>query len=141
MLRVLRPGGTLIITFTNVRSPYSWWKKYVFYPAVLVYHSVCRGFKPDSPVVLPPDPKGRTLYTKRTACKCLESEGAEVSRILGYYFNVFLSPLDELFPTLALRMTRALEEERWPRPEWLAAGWIIKAKKCGPAVEGAARNS
>ena len=50
-------------------------------------------------------------------------------KTLGYYFNIFLSPLDEIFPALALRTTRTIEESRWPKPEWIASGWIVKVKK------------
>ena len=39
ILRVLKPGWTLIITFTNIRSPYAWWKNFVFYPAVSAWHA------------------------------------------------------------------------------------------------------
>jgi ubiquinone/menaquinone biosynthesis C-methylase UbiE len=130
MLRVLKPGGTLIITFTNVASPYSWWKRYVFYDAVTAFHAVRRFFSPRrARVTLPPNPRGRSLYTVRRAHGLLKSEGAEVLATQGYYFNIFLAPLDELFPSLAVRVTRKLEEGRWPRPEWIAAGWIIKARK------------
>lgn len=130
MLRVLRPGGTLVITFTNVTSPYSWWKKYIYYPAVIQYqalrgHAIARR-RQSAP---PPDPRGRALYNKGGARKFLESEGAEVVHILGYYFNIFLSPLDELFPSAALHVTQRLEEGRWVRPEWIASGWIVKAQK------------
>ena len=130
MVRVLKPGGTLIITFTNALSPYSWWKKYVYYPAIMHLQAM-----PGYPAnnrrrnVSPPDPKGRTLYNKRGACEFLKSEGAQVSRIVGYYFNVFLSPLDELFPSAALAVTQRLVEGAWPAPEWVASGWIIKARK------------
>jgi ubiquinone/menaquinone biosynthesis C-methylase UbiE len=130
LLRVLRPGGTLIISFTNAVSPYSWWKKYAYYPAVrriqalhgYVGHRARR-------VVSPPDPKGRTLYSKSKACDLLESEGAQIVQVLGYYFNVFLSPLDELFPSAAHRVAQRFEEGSWPVPEWVASGWIIKARK------------
>jgi ubiquinone/menaquinone biosynthesis C-methylase UbiE len=136
ILRVLKPGGTLLITFTNAVSPYSWWKKYVYYPAVtqiqaLSGHPLNNGRRKISP----PDAKGRTLYNKSDACDFLRSEGAQVSRILGYYFNIFLSPLDELFPSVALSVTRRLEEGSWPAPEWVASGWIVKAKKINASAE------
>jgi ubiquinone/menaquinone biosynthesis C-methylase UbiE len=138
MLRVLKPGGTLLITFTNIVSPYSWWKKYVFYPAVAGYHSLRRGSGLGRlQWTLPPDPKERALYNKAEARDFLQSEGAEVVQILGYYFNIFLSPLDEIFKSPALWVTRKLEEGHWPRPEWIASGWIIKAKK----KEGSPRES
>jgi ubiquinone/menaquinone biosynthesis C-methylase UbiE len=127
MLRVLRPGGTLLITFTNLRSPYSWWKTYVFYPAVTRYHALRRRSASYPRLTLPP--RDRALYERKTALNLLQTEGGDVLEVVGYYFNVFLAPLDELFPSLALWVTRQLEEGRLPRPEWLAGGWIVKARK------------
>ncbi len=130
ILRVLKPGGTFIITFTNSASPYSWWKKHVFYDAVAAYRAVRSYFgRGRQRVTGPPNPRGRTLYTKRKAHDLLRSAGAEVLATQGYYFNIFLAPLDELFPSLAVRVTRKLEEGHWPRPEWIASGWIVKARK------------
>lgn len=132
MLRVLRPGGTLIITFTNLYSPYSWWKRFVFYPAVAAYQRIRpSGSTPRQKSA--PRAKERSLYSKSSAFALVESEGARVIHAEGYYFNVWLSPLDEIFPAAALRVTTALEEHRYPRPEWLAGGWIIKAHKIGGA--------
>src|SRR6266849_6677391 len=34
ILRVLKPDGTIIITFANRQSPYAQWKKYVSYPEI-----------------------------------------------------------------------------------------------------------
>jgi len=130
MLRVLRPGGTLIITFTNFWSPYSWWKKYVFYPAVGLYQRLRDTGRPSGRrFASVPAAKQRALFSKSATRELLESEGGEVVQILGYYFNIFLSPLDEIFPALALRTTRTIEESRWPKPEWIASGWIVKVKK------------
>jgi ubiquinone/menaquinone biosynthesis C-methylase UbiE len=130
MLRVLRPGGTLLITFTNVRSPYSWWKKRVFYPGVAVYHAFSRNHASSrDPKTPPPDAGKRMLFTRVGACRLLQTAGADVAYIEGYYFNVFLSPLDELFPRSALLVTRKFEEGIWKAPEWVASGWIVKARK------------
>ena len=137
MLRVLKPGGTLIITFTNSASPYSWWKKYVFYDAVAAYHGVRRRLGFGRPgVTLPPNPRGRTLYNRRAARELLQSEGADVVAVRGYFYNIFLAPMDEFFPSLAVWVTRQFEERRWPRPEWIASGWIIKARKSDRDVGG-----
>lgn len=130
MLRVLKPGGTLIVTFTNLRSPYALWKNYVYYPLVSVWHGWRdrirdRGPRPGSRL----GGKTRALYTERQAAELLQSEGAGVVSVLGYYFNVFLSPLDEVLPSGALFVTRKLEEGPWASPGWLAAGLIFKARK------------
>jgi ubiquinone/menaquinone biosynthesis C-methylase UbiE len=132
MLRVLKPGGSLILTFTNLNSPYAWWKNYVFYPAVKVWHRL-RGRLGDRTLRPGRTRSGsvRALYTRNAARQLLHSAGAEVIQEIGYYYNVFISPIDEMIPSLALAVTRKLEEGVWPCPEWLAAGFIVKARKRG----------
>jgi ubiquinone/menaquinone biosynthesis C-methylase UbiE len=130
MLRVLKPGGTLIVTFTNIRSPYAWWKNFAFYPAVTAWHQFraslpgsgakARGMKAPMP---------RALYSARAAHDLLRSEGAEVIQTAGYYYNLFISPLDEILPGTALAMTEKLERSAMAKPNWMAAGLIVKARK------------
>jgi ubiquinone/menaquinone biosynthesis C-methylase UbiE len=130
MLRVLKPGGTLIITFTNLSSPYAWWKLYVFYPLVSVWHRLRdrnERARPDSG--LAGQVKRRALFTEGAAHELLQSEGATVAESVGYYYNVFLSPLDEVCRSAALKTTQYLEENHSARWRWLAAGWIVKARK------------
>ena len=127
MLRALKPGGILLVTFTNILSPYSWWKRYVFYRSVSWYRRIRRGR--GCRAVPPPDATKRSLYTKRGAIDLLKAGGARVAQIQGYYYNPFLSPLDEWFPALALRTVKNLEWHRGSASEWMAAGWIMKAQK------------
>lgn len=132
MLRVLKPGGTLVLAVTNLTSPYAWWKTYVFYPAVTAYQWL-RAQLGDSSL----DPGRirsggrRSLFTLSGAKAVLQQEGGEVLEAVGYHYNIFLSPLDELMPNLALRVTRKLEERQWPRPDGLALGWVLKVRKVG----------
>lgn len=122
MLRLLKPGGTLIVTFTNLYSPYAWWKNYVFYPAVWRWHAL-RAQK------AAPKLGGRALYTRRAARQLVQSGGAEVVQIVSHYYNVCLSPLDEILPSASLWITKKLEAGVWPRPDWIGAGLIVKARK------------
>ncbi len=130
MVRVLKPGGTLILTFTNVFNPYAWWKNYAFYPVVAAWHRL--RVRLGNPTMKPGRIRHaglRTLYSRREAQAHVESAGAKVHALVPYYFNVFLSPLDELMPRAALRVTQKLEAGIWVRPDWLAVGWILKARK------------
>ncbi|HEY1754526.1 MAG TPA: class I SAM-dependent methyltransferase [Bryobacteraceae bacterium] len=122
MLRVLKPGGTLIVTFTNLVSPYAWWKNYILYPAATQWHRLRNGGQIEKL-------GGRTLYTHPSAHGLLRSQGAEIIRTVNHYYNIFLSPLDEILPSAALRITKKLEDREWPRPDWIAAGFIVKARK------------
>ena len=130
MVRVLRPGGTLIVTVANFPSPYAWWKNYAFYPAVAAWHRL-RARLGDTTMKPGRIRSGTfsTLYSRRSARELLESHGAEVLRMVPYYYNVFVSPLDELMPVTALRVTQRLEEGAWAQPDWIAAGLILKARK------------
>jgi SAM-dependent methyltransferase len=128
MMRVLKPGGTLIVSFANLCSPYAAWKKYVFYPLVFRWQEF-RGRKRRAKPRPAFDPRQRGLFTERAARELMTDEGAQVLQTVGYYYNVFLSPLDEIWPSGALWLTKKLEEGHWPRPEWIGAGWILKSRK------------
>jgi ubiquinone/menaquinone biosynthesis C-methylase UbiE len=130
MLRVLRPGGTLIWTVTNLHSPYAWWKNFMFYPAVTAWQTLragvgLRGGKPSRIR----SGSTRALFSRQATCNMAQSEGAEVLNTLGYYYNIFLSPLDEIMPATALAATKWMEEGRWNPPDFAAAGFIFKARK------------
>jgi ubiquinone/menaquinone biosynthesis C-methylase UbiE len=129
MLRVLKPNGILIITFTNFRNPYAWWKGYVFYPVVGVLHGLRAKLRQTNVAGRRAAGKTRKLYTTKKAHELLISEGAAIRHTMGYYYNPFLSPLDEIMPSLALAATRKLEKRAQARPDWLAAGLIVKAQK------------
>lgn len=132
MLRVLRPGGTLLLTFTNSRSPYSVWKKDVFYPLVTMYHRI-KARRGRGPKAMRLGGKTRALYSERQARALIESLGARVVETVPYYFNLFLSPLDEIVPKPALAVNRWLEESGLPLPGWMASGFIVKARKAAGA--------
>jgi ubiquinone/menaquinone biosynthesis C-methylase UbiE len=124
MLRVLKPGGTIIITFANRQSPYAQWKKYVFYPALTLKRRIMNQKANNDPILIQ-----RRLFTPKEASELLAPAGAEVQRVVGYFYNILLSPLDEIWPAAALWVNKKLEEARDGDPDWLAAGFILKAHK------------
>jgi hypothetical protein len=128
MARVLRKNGTLILAFANLLSPYAAWKAFVYYPILarlrpVYYRLTGRARPPALPSSLP------RLYTPVSAKRLLTKHGAEVSRTVFYNSNVFLSPLDELFPRCALRVTEGLEGSRLRMLNRLRAGFLLKAQK------------
>jgi ubiquinone/menaquinone biosynthesis C-methylase UbiE len=128
MARVINKGGTLVLSFPNLLSPYAAWKKFIFYPIVAVLqpiYSACIR-RPPGPSLLSSFAK---LHTARGALELLVRHELEFTDIVYFNFNVFLSPLDELFPHWAVRVTMRLEPLRYGRLKWLGAGFIIKAKK------------
>jgi ubiquinone/menaquinone biosynthesis C-methylase UbiE len=126
MLRVLKPDGTIIITFANRQSPYAQWKKYVFYPALTLTRRIMHPGTNNDPILIP-----RRLCTPKEANELLAAAGAEAQRVVGYFYNILLSPLDEIWPAATLCVNKKLEEVRDGEPDWLAAGFIVKAQKQG----------
>lgn len=106
--RVLRRGGTLLISFSNLVSPYAFWKGYVVYPL----HRILRRLA-SRVTRRPAEPhrgRGVALYTPASSARFLRCHGMSVKRITYYDFNLFLSPLDRVFAstaqTLADRLAR-----------------------------------
>jgi ubiquinone/menaquinone biosynthesis C-methylase UbiE len=130
MMRVLKPGGTIIITFANRRSPYAQWKKYVFYPALTLKRRIMEPRANNDPILIQ-----RRLVTPKEARELLAAAGAEAQRVVGYFYNILLSPLDEIWPAGALWVNKKLEKARDGEPDWLAAGFILKARKQGTEAD------
>jgi ubiquinone/menaquinone biosynthesis C-methylase UbiE len=128
MARVVRTDGTLIIAFANLLSPYAAWKAYVYYPLIGRLRPICcrlagRAQPPSLPSSLP------KLYSVSAARKLLAQNRAKVSQVVFYNTNLFLSPLDELFPRWALRVTEGLECSTRRYVRFLGAGFLLKAQK------------
>jgi demethylmenaquinone methyltransferase/2-methoxy-6-polyprenyl-1,4-benzoquinol methylase len=124
MLRVMKPGGTIIISFANRHSPYAQWKKYVFYPALTLKRRVMQPGTDNDPILIE-----RRLFTVKEASELLAAAGADVQRVVGYFYNVLVSPLDEIWPAATLWVNKKLDQARDGKPDWLAAGFILKAHK------------
>ena len=126
MVRVLKPGGTMIITFANQHSPYAWWKACVYYRALAAVRRIIQPQTRFDPIFV-----RRRLFSMQTASELLASAGTRIERVVGYFYNIIPSPLDELWPAGTLRLNRKLEEARDGRVDWIAAGFIVKALKNG----------
>jgi ubiquinone/menaquinone biosynthesis C-methylase UbiE len=124
MLRVLKPGGTIIVTFSNRHSPYAWWKAYVFYRALAVVRRITSPKRINDPIF-----SRRQIPTPQTASNLFSKAGASVDQIVGDNYNLLLTPLDEIWPAGTLWLNRKLEEGRGGKTDWLAAGFILKARK------------
>jgi len=124
IIRVAKPGGTVIITFANRHSPYAWWKAQVFYRALTLARRIVRPGTNNDPILT-----RRRLFSPKGASELLAGKGAQVERVVGYFCNILVSPLDEIWPTGTLWLNRKLEEARGGKPDWVAAGFILKARK------------
>ncbi|MCH8826043.1 MAG: methyltransferase domain-containing protein [Chloroflexi bacterium] len=120
MARVTKPGGTVIITVPNRRSPYRIWDRLVFRIAA-------------APVkkLIGRDPRGvaHKEYVASKYCKVLEDAGLEVTDVEYYAFKIILSPFDGIFRWLTA-VTGARLEFLYRGPlGWLGTGFIVKAVK------------
>ena len=140
MARIVKKNGTLLISFPNLLSPYAAWKNFVFYPALAmvrpIYYRLAGRSQPPSLYGLGWRRPLRSLplffpgfQTARTVVEVMTKYGAEVTDIVYFNFNVFLSPLDELFPRWTLKVIKRLEQLRFGKLKWLGAGFILKAKR------------
>lgn len=128
MLRVVKKDREVIIVFPNLFSPYASWRAFVFYPLARllksVYYSILR--RPQPPSTLSSFVK---LHTERGAVELVKKNDGKVTDTVYFNFNIFLSPLDELFPRLTMLVTRKLERFFSGRMQWLGSGFILKVKK------------
>ena len=126
IMRVTKPGGTIIITFANRHSPYAWWRAQVFYRVLTVARRIARPGTSNDPILT-----RRRLFSPKEASELLAGTGAQVERVVGYFCSILLSPLDEIWPVGTLWLNRRLEDARDGKADWLAAGFILRARKTG----------
>jgi ubiquinone/menaquinone biosynthesis C-methylase UbiE len=148
LARLVRPGGTLVVSLPNPLSPYGAWKSLVFYPVVSLlragYYRLAGRPEPRAlyRFAWRPSLGSRLLHfpgfhTVRDVRELLARRGAEVTDVVHFYFNVFLSPLDQLFPRLAVRAARGLERLRRGPLRFLGAGFVVRARAAArPAGAG-----
>lgn len=129
MARVLKPGGSLIISVPNRFSPALLWRNYVFYPLVALLRPVYRRIRRvERHDVI----RGHRRYDRRTFAATLARHGCEVTDVGYCVYNAFLPPLDSLFPALATASMRRAEalHETFLGP--LGKTLVVKAKKRVP---------
>ncbi len=133
MVRVLKPGGTMIVTFANQHSYYAWWKAFVFYPVLAVVRRITHPRMQSDPIFV-----RRRLFSPATASELLSGAGTRIEQVVGYFYNIIPSPLDEIWPAGTLRLNRKLEKERDGSVDWLAAGLILKSVRITPENKASA---
>jgi len=125
MVRVLRPGGTLIVAFSNKISPFRLWRDYIFYPATSLVRPIVYRYakRPRKPHI-----KQRT-YMEGAVSTSLAELGCEVADLVYCYYNVFLAPLEHVFPHLSTVVSQRLEFLGRGNLRRLGGGFIVKATK------------
>lgn len=123
--RVLRPGGSLLISFPNRVSPYALWKGYVYYPAGRAIGRVASRVT-GRPAKLR-RARGMALSTPASCAELLGRQGMSVAGVRYYDFNLLLSPLDTALGPIGGRVLRRLSRLGSTRLRWLGTGFIVHA--------------
>ena len=117
LARVTAPGGLVVVTMQNPRSPYRAWER-----AVWTAVQRRRGIG-TSPVL-------RRVPLQRLRAS-LQSHGLRPMTVLHYNFNVCVPPIDSYAPQLARGIQRALDARTPARMRWIAADYIVAALREG----------
>jgi 2-polyprenyl-3-methyl-5-hydroxy-6-metoxy-1,4-benzoquinol methylase len=135
MIRVLKPGGLLIISHLNQLSLYWLWDRFVYKkirsivgPIKVALKSVVFGGPQRYNVEEVPIRE----FTVNSSRHILASHGATVIETLYFGFNVFPPPLDRKFPRAALWAAKVSESVLNRRLRGLAMAFIIMARKEEP---------
>jgi SAM-dependent methyltransferase len=143
--RVLKPGGTVIVSMLNPRSPYRIWQASV-YPRIRRFQEIFSeprlliqrikrkiGKLRHSENRLPHTQKAPIppfgMYSLKRFLELLIPNGLTVQDIVYYDFNLFLKPLDERFPRLSVLINRKLEFLCRSKLKVLGTGFIVKGRK------------
>jgi ubiquinone/menaquinone biosynthesis C-methylase UbiE len=126
MVRVLRPGGTLIVTLPNAQSPFRIWQRLVWRPLLRVI-SPFRHWIPFWDRIQSPVPHQEFRFVDHRSA--YESAGCIVEDVVYYNFKVFPKPLDVLLRPLQLWVASALEQFGRSRVRHVGTGFIVKARK------------
>lgn len=127
MARVLRPGGTLLISFPNRLSPYVVWRGWVFLPALAVVKGALHAVtgRSGGPAML----SRSQLWTRRGAEQLVKTIVGPVEDVVVLNFNLLLPPVDELFPRVAMRVAERAQKLGTTRLRWLGAAFLVRAAR------------
>lgn len=138
IVRVLRPGGIIIVTMLNGWSPYRAWQRFVYWKLRNAMLRLARLARPKEELrgqagcgkVAMKSPSVR-LYGEKALRGLLEEKGLAVTDTVYYDFNLFLSPAETWLPGAAVFLSRKLEPLCRSRMKLLGTGFILKGKKIG----------
>lgn len=123
LARVLRPGGTAVLSMPNPRSPYGLWRRHLVYPAARLVKRRIRAGRQTPPHRTPVRPAGLE--------RLMEASGLRVEAVEPVNLQVALSPLDDLFPAAAVALAERLEAARRAPRRLLATQLVYSARKVG----------
>lgn len=116
MHRIVKDGGTVIITYPNVWSPWRLWNR--------VLRALVKIFKPHKQTLLL-----HREYTKKRTIALMRAHGFETTEVLYYNLKLVPYPLDRLFPRVTVWFSKVCESlDRTPL-KFLGTAFIVEAKK------------
>ncbi len=111
--RILKSGGTAIITYPNVWSPWRIWNRFL--------RAVARPGK--KPLLL------HREYTVKRTLEQFRAHGFEPTRVLYYNFKLVPFPLDRYLPRFTVWTSMLLEHLDHTPLKFLGTAFIVEAKK------------
>ncbi len=126
MARVLKHGGTLLITFSNRWNPYFLWRDFVFYPVVSFLRPLYYWFTGKA---RRPMGASHKLYSAWSLEEKIARHQCLVTDIVYSGFNFLLPPLDSVFSHLAASSMEKLEMLRQGPFRHLGAVGVLRARK------------
>jgi ubiquinone/menaquinone biosynthesis C-methylase UbiE len=132
MARVVKRNGVVIVTMLNTSSPYRLWARYG-YGKLRNGANRLRRFVRRNDRAGGASTPGRPFsheYTETALRDLLTRADLHVHDVVYYDFNVFLEPLDKLFPTASVHVSRRLECLGRSRLKGLGTGFIVAARAC-----------
>ena len=129
LARVLRSGGSLIVSFPNGRSPYARWRGLVYYRALGYARPVVNLIRRRPKAAL--SAALHRGYAEPRVRAWLAEIGCCVEQVAYYNFQVLLSPLDAWLAPLSLPLARALDRHARSRLRWLGGGMVVRARRGG----------
>jgi ubiquinone/menaquinone biosynthesis C-methylase UbiE len=131
--RVMRPGGTVIITLPNVSSLYRRWHRLLNRMFLRLRRWFPRSQRLQNlEFMVGPFTKGiaHREYAEEAYRRLLREYGLDVVATCYYNFKIFLTPLDKVFPRLTVQVSRGLERlGRGRTGRLLATAFIVRAEK------------
>jgi ubiquinone/menaquinone biosynthesis C-methylase UbiE len=125
MYRVLRPGGTLIVTLPNAQSPFRIWSRVIWQPVL----RCLQFFDKWVPALQRLASVHHREFRFSSHRRVYEELGASIEDVVYYNFKPFPSPFDLLLRPVQLRISSRLERYCRSRARFLGTGFIIKVRK------------
>lgn len=124
MGRVLKDGGSLIVTYPNVCSPWRFWNRLVLSILTPLRKLIGKESTKDNKI-------RHKEYSVKEVKKAMKQNGFEVEEVLYYNLRLMPHPLDDFFPKFTYYSTKMLEKLDRSLLAWIGTAFIVKAKKVG----------